>query len=78
MNNLADKPAFPLQIDSSKEDFPNEGMTLREYYAGRALQGLLACAPIDPQRGIVMSTILAVELADGLLYQLSVKNDQPA
>lgn len=37
---MEDKPAFPRFYYSSDKD--DQGMTLREYYAGCALQGLMA------------------------------------
>jgi hypothetical protein len=33
-------PAFPLSTDAI---FDNEGMTLRDYFAAKAMQGMLAC-----------------------------------
>lgn len=45
MNTLANQPAFPLPSESNFGEITREaqpGMTLRQYYAGKALQGLLA------------------------------------
>jgi hypothetical protein len=52
---------------------PWSGMTLREYYAGLALQGMLA----NPDRGgqIFAFTIEAVEFADALVARLE-KGDE--
>ena len=38
-------PAFPLSFKWDEPQF--NGMTLRDYFAAKALQGLLACADSD-------------------------------
>jgi hypothetical protein len=40
MSEINDIPAFPLQGNESYES--QDGMTLRDYFAARAMQGLLA------------------------------------
>lgn len=39
MNNI---PAFPWQIDNGETVRGHKGMTLRDYFAAKAMQGLLA------------------------------------
>ena len=42
------------------------GMTLRDYFAAKAMQGLLAC-PVQPQSGADMYARDAYALADAML-----------
>lgn len=45
MNTLANEPAFPAAPNPNYTDDANlgqRGITLRQYYAGKALQGLVA------------------------------------
>lgn len=41
MDAPANPPAFPLAVDESFQ-FANDGMSLRDWFAGQALAGLLA------------------------------------
>lgn len=77
--SLRDKPAFPsvdvteIGDNGSSVHLGPRGMTLREHYAGRAMQGLAAFSiPRDdgdsiPPPGVA---ILCVALADALLAEL--------
>jgi hypothetical protein len=56
-------PAFP-GVD--EEGDPYSGMTLRDYFAAKAMQGLLAC-PMQPQSGPDMYARDAYALADAML-----------
>lgn len=81
MSTLANYPAFPSISDSraGADSYGNtftafecisQGMTLRQHYAGLAMQGLLSC----PADGVTMKAeriaTWAVEQADALLAEL--------
>ena len=73
MSDLRNKAAFPVYEYDGVEGGPhNEGMTLREYYAGLAMQGTLAClnGPIltDEQKEVLCKQ--SVSVADHLLKEL--------
>lgn len=71
----ANQPAFPLawtEINAHGVEFPmiEGGMTLREYYAGLAMQGLLAGEPdlrysLAAQQSVAHADALIAELAKG-------------
>ena len=63
----ADKPAFPCEI-TSVNPFQWSGLTKREYYAGLALQGVLAFSGL--QDGFQTMAELSVKQADALLAEL--------
>ena len=57
-------PAFPFVCDA---DFDyGTGMTLRDYFAAKAMQGMLAC-PVQPQSGADMYARDAYFVADAML-----------
>lgn len=62
MSDKTGGPAFPVTDDAS--DVP--GMTLRDYFAAQAVQGLLAC-PVQPQSGADMYAQDAYVIADAML-----------
>lgn len=66
--SLADKPAFP-RSDSNELSHHEPGMTLREHYAGLAIQGILANTQLA---GAQVSTMAsdAVIVADALIAEL--------
>lgn len=67
---LGEQPAFPLPRENRlNKDHYQLGMTLRQYYAGLAMQGLLA-SPVECQKPIAQ---FAVEFADALLAELVAK-----
>ena len=60
--------AFPAQhFDLAEHE---HGMTLRDWFAGMAMQGMLAC-PIQPQSGPDMYARDAYVLADAMLAERS-------
>lgn len=75
MNN-SDKPAF---VDgSSNGDIGSSGLTKREYFAGLAMQGMLANPSIlqnanNPHTFCEELCLASVEQADELLNQLEKK-----
>lgn len=80
--SLADKPAFPSTMLVSKngtyiDNFGEDGMTLRQYYAGLAMQGIIASCP----SGMDATKIpfedwakSAVKQADALIKELEKKS----
>ena len=68
-------PAFPV-ADPSKFDLPNldeyyraaGGMTLRDYFAAKAITGMLA-SPIQSQSGADMYARDAYTIADAMLLE---------
>ena len=62
MSDTTGGPAFP----SKREHTTKEGMTLRDYFAAKAMQGLLAC-PIQPQSDEDMYARDAYKVADAML-----------
>ena len=58
MNN---PPAFPIPFETH-----HDGMTLRDYFAAKAMQGMLAC-PVQPQSGAEMYARDAYTIADAML-----------
>ena len=69
MNNTGG-PAFPVpDIDGSAVA---EGMTLRDYFAAKAMQGLLAC-PATTTRNENMYACDAYTMADAMLKAREAK-----
>ena len=58
-------PAFPYGTKNVTERF-SEGMSLRDYFAGQALAGLLAHLPGDSRR---VAVGWAYRLADAMLVE---------
>jgi len=56
--------AFPTS--NAPGYFNSNGMTLRDYFAAKAMQGLLACS-IQPQSGVDMYAKDAYLIADAML-----------
>ena len=73
MDNIMNSPAFPLVYDGEKaESFCNNGMTLRDYFAAKAMQGLIStCIGQDRQHvhSIAECVILSYEYADAMLAE---------
>jgi hypothetical protein len=59
-------PAFPTTDPNYEAKYAGEGMSLRDYFAAKAMQGLLAC-PMQPQSGPDMYAHDAYALADAML-----------
>jgi hypothetical protein len=57
-------PAFPSH--GSMGEVAHEGMTLRDYFAAKAMQGMLAC-PVQPQSGEDLYARDAYFIADAML-----------
>ena len=65
MNNTGG-PAFPWCGDLNECPTINLGMTLRDYFAAKAMQGLLAC-PATTTRNENMYACDAYTMADAML-----------
>jgi hypothetical protein len=64
---MSKESAFPIPLDDRPGAYPAEpGMSLRDYFAAKALQGMLAC-PVQPQSGPDMYARDAYALADAML-----------
>ena len=70
-----DTPAFPclppLGPDGTSAagyPFVSSGISIRDYFAAKALQGMLAC-PVQPQSGPDMYARDAYALADAMLKE---------
>jgi len=62
-------PAFPVNTENTNNagaHYPSAGMTLRDYFAAKAMQGMLAC-PVQPQSGPDMYARDAYAIADAML-----------
>ena len=75
MTTRANEPAFPdlTRIESDGNDFTalcRGGLTIREHFAGLAMQGLLACMNTDTAPSTTIAT-WAVDHADALLAELA-------
>lgn len=67
-------PAFPVPLNpgqSYQGHAPCDGMTLRDYFAAKAMQGLLAGCPDDPALRLEMNpkrwAFAAYAMADAML-----------
>ena len=67
---LADKLAFPLPHQN--HEHRHHGMTLREHYAGLAMQGMLADQSLD--ESAEECAVVAVLFADALIAELEAKS----
>lgn len=71
MSSLADRPVFPLENQRLLEDGTlfkqHPGMTLRQHYAGQAMQGLIAA---DADIAYNLAAEQAVRHADALIAAL--------
>lgn len=66
-------PAFPGMTYISQDGKKNpEGMTLRDYFAAAALQGLLT-SPAETEFGVSHFAAAAYECADAMLKAREVK-----
>ena len=65
-------PAFPFVFDdtATRSRQVYTGMSIRDWFAGMAMQGLLAC-PVQPQSGPDMYARDAYTLADAMLKERS-------
>jgi hypothetical protein len=57
-------PAFPVGEEALIRNL--QGMTMRDYFAAKAMQGMLAC-PVQPQSGADLYARDAYFVADAML-----------
>ena len=62
MSNNTGGPAFPHENHLS-----HRGMTLRDYFAAKAMQGFLANANLKTEKGTQRLTEVCYEVADAML-----------
>ena len=71
-------PAFPRNGHPDKNDLPSIGMSLRDYFAAKAMQGILSNSEVEKFRQsldknipdskqIEAITLLSYEIADAML-----------
>lgn len=61
-------PVFPVERAAIAEQYGSPGLTKREYFAGLAMQGMLAC-PVQPQSGPDMFARDAFAIADAMIAE---------
>lgn len=61
-------PAFPVGFQQGESIAMKGGMTLRDYFAAKVIQGLFAC-PIQPQSDPEMYARDAYAVADAMLKE---------
>lgn len=66
--------AFPQSNpDVAYSDYIGGGMTLRDWFAGQAMQGLLACGEAHSQETDSVTAAAAYQIADRMLKAREVK-----
>jgi hypothetical protein len=61
-------PAFPRNGHPDKNDFPSIGMSLRDYFAAKAMQGYISgCLHIARAEYIQSAVKSSYEIADAML-----------
>ena len=72
MRTVQGDPAFPTitSDDPTNPHVLNEGLTKREYFAVKILQGLVSNSRIA-QEDVISMLELAVTYSDALIYQLN-------
>jgi len=78
MSNINDGgPAFPAEIEWQNQYGSgiekHQGMTLRDYFAGQALVGLLAQPPAEPEFGAHYFAMSSYLTADAMLTAREVR-----
>lgn len=68
MVNNNDIPAFPTLIHPASPDYPKEGMTLRDYFAGQALIYRLSC---QNQKSSYLVAKECYDISDAMLVERS-------
>lgn len=64
------------ESDSVYNQVRTIGLTKREYFAGKALQGLLLGFPARNERDVKYIANLAIKASDALLLELSKQTEQ--
>ena len=74
MTKDTSRPAFPVERDTIAEQYGSPGLTKREYFAGLAMQGMLAgrkCELADVNLSDMTES--ATKIADALIAALEAK-----
>lgn len=69
-------PAFPLLGEGPNAPCFNEGMTLRDWFAGQALAGLVASSVKAGEGAIKLLPKACVEFADALIAELAKEKNR--
>lgn len=81
MQTKKDDNAFPMQHDGDDADGTiifEYGLSKREYFAAKALQGILSNPSFDEENySPSANAILAIEAADLLIYHLNKSGNEP-
>jgi len=61
--------AFPLQASENSHGWnaAQSGMDLRDYFAAKAMQGILATDPEDHEDGLLSIAIVSYKMADAMM-----------
>ena len=60
--------AFPILVENPDKSFScNQGMDLRDYFAAKAMQGILATDPEDHEDGLLSIAIVSYKMADAMM-----------
>lgn len=62
-------PAFPRNGHPDKNDFPHGGMSLRDYFAGQALAGMLASPQVFENMTDETLAAITYSAADAMLKE---------
>ena len=60
-------PAFPCPQDSINQNIPSLGMTLRDYFAAKAMGGMCTGSPAPQKNEIDYLATRSYEMADAML-----------
>ena len=70
-------PAFPTEVEYNREDMTNlyheEGMSLRDYFAGQAMQSIIKYGSAYSEKNIIAR--YAYEYADAMLEARDANSD---
>lgn len=69
MSKQVEQPAFPLFSCSSEYDDMRTGMSLRDYFAAKAMQGIIMTENFTPTHKLAAKK--AYEIADSMLAERS-------
>lgn len=75
MSTLSDKSAFPSPANERAGWSAEYGMTLRQHYAGLAMQGIMSAEGQDVVYSLEMVAIRSVAVADALIAELEKEQD---